>query len=83
MMFLRNPIVSRKGTARLVLENITVNLGRLRNRNGDRANGSGEFLPIGPQNNGFCQTERNREKSHDWLAVDAVPCELFSSQIPC
>ena len=50
--------------------------------NGDRANGSGKFLPIRPQNSGFCKTERNREEYQDWLAVDAVPCELFSGQFP-
>jgi hypothetical protein len=36
-------------------------------------------VPVnGPQNTGFWQNERNREKYQDWLAVDAVPCELFS-----
>jgi hypothetical protein len=27
---------------------------------------------------GFCQNDGNREKTQDWLAEDAVPCELFS-----
>jgi len=35
-------------------------------------------LPITPENRGFVQNDRNREKYQDWLAVDAVPCELFS-----
>jgi hypothetical protein len=34
--------------------------------------------PIGPEKPGFCQTKRNREEYQDWLAVDAVQCELFS-----
>jgi hypothetical protein len=66
--FLSNFLVPRKGTALFVLEKIPANLGRLRDRSGDRMNGSGQILPIGPQNTGFRQTERNREKYLDWLA---------------
>jgi hypothetical protein len=44
-----------------------------------RANGSGVFLPIGPQDTGFCQLKGIKEKYQYWLAVDAVSCELFSS----
>jgi len=45
---------------------------------GERENAFGEFPPIGPGNPGFYRNERNTEKYQDWLAVDAVPCELFS-----
>jgi hypothetical protein len=76
--FLGHSHVPQKGTTRFVLEKIVGKPGRLRNGGGDWANGSGEILAIGPQNTGFSQTERNREKSHDWLAVDAVRCEVFS-----
>ncbi len=33
---------------------------------------------LAPENPGFCRNDSNREKYQDWLAVDAVSCELFS-----
>jgi hypothetical protein len=37
----------------------------------------------GRQNRSFGETATEREKKQDWLAVDAVSCELFSCPIPC
>jgi hypothetical protein len=63
-------LVSRKGTDRLVSENIAANLGCLWSGTGDKAKGSGEFLSFGPQNTGFCRNERNREEYQDGLYKD-------------
>ena len=41
------------------------------------------FPHYGPQIRSFEQETTRRKKSGDWLAVDAVPRELFSAQIPC
>jgi hypothetical protein len=54
--------VSRKGTSRLVLENIAASVGRLRIESGEGENRFGQILAIRPENPGFCQNDGNREK---------------------
>ena len=41
------------------------------------------YTHLARQNRSFEGTAAQREKRQDWMAVDAVPRELFSAQIPC
>ena len=56
------PVVLRKGTARLVSENIEVTLGYLRIRSGEGVHRRAEFTPMRPGNRSLSDNNRNREK---------------------